>query len=75
MAFNGKKTERLWLPRQICLDPFMACRLRDRAAMNCRKLEDEIRFCILEGLKQHEGEEFKQQQIEFPHRNSHGSGQ
>ncbi len=71
MPPSGKKSERLWLPKQLCCDPFMAARLRNRAESNCRKLEDEIRFLLMEGLKQHESEEFKQQSIEFTRKNSH----
>jgi hypothetical protein len=46
----GKKTERLWLPRQLSMDPFLAARLRDLAARDCRKLEDEIRFLVMAAL-------------------------
>jgi hypothetical protein len=51
MQFTGKKTTRLWLPRQICVDPFLAAELRDRAERNSRKLEDHIRFVFMLGLQ------------------------
>ena len=50
MQYQGKKTERIWLPRKLCMDPFLAAQLRDRAARNCRKLEDEIRWLIMAAL-------------------------
>lgn len=63
----GKKTERLWLPRQLCVDPFLAARLRDRAARNSRKLEDEIRFLLMRALDSQDAQPVNSQKLTFPH--------
>jgi hypothetical protein len=63
--YDGKKTERIWLPRKLCVDPFMACRLRDRAAKNCRKLEDEIRWLIVKALDYEDSQDGKGRRLPF----------
>jgi hypothetical protein len=61
----GKKTERLWLPRQLCTDLFLAARLRDRAGRNCRKLHDEIRFLLIRALDSQEAQDGNEQKLIF----------
>ena len=63
----GKKTERLWLPPQLCLDPFLAARLRDRAECHCRKLQDEIRNLLIEALNSQDAKAGNEQKLIFTH--------
>ena len=65
MQYEGKKTEWVWLPRKLCMDPFLAARLRDRAAVNCRKLEDEIRWLIVRALNYEDQQEGKGPRLPF----------
>lgn len=61
----GKKTVRLWLPRKLCFDPFLAARIRDGAEKNCRKLEDEIRWLIVKGVEHEDAQAGKGPMIPF----------
>jgi hypothetical protein len=48
--FSGKKTARLWLPRQICVDPFLAAFIRDCAADSRRTIQGQLLHFIEMGL-------------------------
>jgi hypothetical protein len=68
----GKKTERLWLPRQLSMDPFLAARLRDLAARDCRKLEDEIRFLVIAALNSRDAQAGNEQKRAFTRNSPEG---
>jgi hypothetical protein len=71
----GKKTERLWLPRQLCVDPLVAARLRALAERNCRKLHDEIRFLVIGALDSQDAQAGNEQKLTFTHsRRGDGGG-
>ncbi len=65
MPPSGKKTERLWLPWQLCCDPLLACRIRDLADRGNRKLEDQLRRLIMLGLIREEQIQRNEQQLTF----------
>jgi hypothetical protein len=49
--FSGKKTARLWLPWQICVDPFLATYVRDCAASASRSVQGQLLYFITLGVR------------------------
>lgn len=74
MHFIGKKTTRLWLPWQICVDPFKAAEIRDRAVRSSRKLEDQLRYLIVLGLEREDELQRNAQKLTLHHGGSHDHG-
>lgn len=48
----SKLTERLWLPKKLCVDPEMAKEIRGLANQEYRKVQDQIRWLIMLGLEE-----------------------
>lgn len=65
MRFPGKKTTRLWLPKQLCVDPEKAAEIRARAERSSRKLEDQLRYLILLGLEREDELQRHEQKLTF----------
>jgi hypothetical protein len=65
MQFTGKKTQRLWLPTQICEDEQKAAAIKNQAARADRKLQDHIRRLLTLGMRCEEEILNKEQKITF----------
>ena len=52
--WNGKRTDRVQLPRQLRIDPEMGRRIRARAELNRRTIQQELLHLVERSLKAEE---------------------
>lgn len=68
MQYTGKKTRRLRLPSQLCVDEAMAIEIHRRAEQGYRKQEDQIRLLIVLGMLREDEILGKELTLPFPHK-------
>jgi hypothetical protein len=70
MQFTGKKTQRLRLPRQLCMSEEMAREIERRAERGFRSKEDQVRLLMSLGMMKEDEMARNGQQVSLSHQHS-----